>query len=116
MACEPGQVLNADGSGGGRSSSGVSAENFMKLQPDSIQVIDIRTKTDFAKDGLKGAVNIFLHDIVNEADKIDKSRPVYVYCANGSKGSIAVMVLRDLGFEVYNIDGGLNAFKEAGII
>lgn len=115
MSCEPGQVLDADG-GGRRNSSIISAADFMKLQPETIQVIDIRTKNDFSKDGLKGAVNIFLHDIVNEADKIDKSRPVYVYCANGSKGSIAVMVLRDLGFEVYNIDGGLNAFKEAGII
>jgi rhodanese-related sulfurtransferase len=53
---------------------------------------------------------------VNQADKIDKSRPVYVYCSNGSKGSIAVMVLRDLGYEVYNIDGGLSAVRDAGIL
>jgi rhodanese-related sulfurtransferase len=115
--CQPGQILNDDGKGGGvKSGSLVSAKYFSQISPEQKQLIDIRPKNDFEKDGVKGAVNIFLHDIINQADQIDKSRPVYVYCANGSKGSIAVMVLRDLGYEVYNIDGGLQALQEAGII
>lgn len=115
--CQPGQILNDDGKGEGlKEGSLVSVTYFAKTPPESRQVIDIRPKAEFEKDGLKGAINIFLHDIINQANKIDKSLPVYVYCANGSKGSVAVMVLRDLGYEVYNIDGGLQALQEAGIL
>lgn len=91
----------------------ISVAEFAQLS--EAQLIDIRPKNEFQEDGISGALNIFLHDIVNHADKIDKTKPVYIYCKNGSKSAIAVMVLKDLGYEVYNIDGGIAACKEAGI-
>jgi rhodanese-related sulfurtransferase len=44
-------------------------------------------------------------------DKFDKSKPVYIYCTVGFRGYIAVRILRNLGYEAYNILGGIEAVE-----
>lgn len=77
---------------------------------EKIQLIDVRRPDEFKAYTIEGSVNISLNDLRSATDKIDKSRPVYVYCVVGFRGYLAVRTLRNLGFEAYNMTGGLEAY------
>ena len=80
---------------------------------EKMQIIDVRTPLEYKECRIDGAVNIFVNDVRKNTDKIDRSRPVYVYCAVGFRGYLAVRSLRNLGFEAYNMTGGMEAYKRA---
>jgi phage shock protein E len=80
-------------------------------------LLDVRTKKEVAAGIIAGAVNInlFDEDFGNKISALDKSTPVYVYCATGGRSEEAMQILNKKGFtEVYNLDGGYVAWKAAG--
>lgn len=48
--------------------------------------------------------------------ELDPSDPIIVYCAAGSRSALAVEALERLGYaEVAHLDGGIAAWKQAGL-
>ena len=48
--------------------------------------------------------------------ELDPARRVIVYCRSGTRAALAALTLKTLGFEdVANLDGGLSAWKQAGL-
>lgn len=81
-------------------------------------LVDVRTPEEYAEGHIKGALNINWHDpaFMDEVDKLDKSKPVFVYCKSGGRSGQAAEALRGMGFkEVYDLDGGITAWKNAGM-
>ena len=82
------------------------------------QLIDVRTKGEVAKGAIEGSTNIDLFDDNFEAkiEKLDKNKPVYVYCASGGRSGEAMEMMTKKGFkEVYNLEGGYSAWKKAAV-
>ena len=80
------------------------------------QLIDVRTKGEVAKGAIEGSQNIDLFDENFDAkiDKLDKTIPVYVYCASGGRSGEAMEIMVKKGFKtVYNLDGGYSAWIKA---
>ncbi len=80
------------------------------------QIIDVRTKSEVAKGAIPNSDNmdIFEDNFEASLNKLDKSKPVYVYCAVGGRSSEAMELMHKKGFsEVYNLDGGYTAWKKA---
>ena len=82
-------------------------------------IIDVRSKAEWDKDGnIEGSVNIPFSDLFANLDQIpaDKDARIVVLCASGHRGGIAMMALRQMGYtDVVNLNGGLNAWKAAGL-
>lgn len=78
---------------------------------ESFQLIDVRTEAEYKDVRIDGAVNIFVNDLRENLEKIDKTRPVYVYCAVGFRGYLAARNLRNMGYEAYNVTGGIEAYR-----
>ena len=101
----------------GQIAKDVDVAEFAKLiKSKPGQLLDVRTKGEVAKGAIAGSQNIDLFDENFEAkiDKLDKSKPVYVYCASGGRSGEAMELMQKKGFkEVYNLDGGYNAWKKA---
>src|SRR5690606_29504975 len=73
------------------------------------QVLDTRQKEEFEVSHLKGAnwVGYDTFTLENVA-KLDKSKPVLVYCTVGARSQDIGKKLQEAGFtEVYNLYGGL---------
>ncbi|MDY0277554.1 MAG: DsrE/DsrF/DrsH-like family protein, partial [Acholeplasma sp.] len=74
-------------------------------------LIDIREETEYMLNHLPGTVNIPLSQIRNRLDEIPKDREIYVYCYVGQRGYVASRILKQNGFNVKNVDGGLKSYS-----
>jgi rhodanese-related sulfurtransferase len=81
------------------------------------QVVDVRTQGEYNNGHLAGAVLIdyYKDDFKAKLSKLDKNKPVFVYCAAGSRSGSASDLLAELGFkQIYDLKGGMNAWARAG--
>jgi rhodanese-related sulfurtransferase len=79
-------------------------------------VIDIRPADEFSKGSLPHARNIPAEKLGERAGELKKDKPVIVVCANGRLAGRAAADLRSRGIsEVYVLNGGLAAWRDAGL-
>lgn len=101
----------------GQSGSQVlNPESFeKKLNTASTKIVlDVRTQEEFNKGHLENAilVDYYKNDFKEKISKLDKDKPVFVYCAAGGRSGSASKLLTELGFkEVYDLKGGFNAWS-----
>ncbi len=97
----------------------LSPETFRKelAQNPDAQLLDVRTTGEYAGGHLDGAVNIDRDspEFEESLSKLDKSRPVFVYCLSGVRSRSAAGVLRSKGFQVYEMAGGMMQWRAAGL-
>ncbi len=89
----------------------------MVIQKDpTLQLIDVRSKDEYDKFHLPGAINIPLSDILSPDNEyvLDQDVKMNIFYSNGAtKANEAWMVLRQLGYEnIYVLQGGLNYWAE----
>ncbi len=86
-----------------------------KLSLPNVQILDVRTATEYQSGHLKNALQADWLDKNQFADRIqhlNKSIPVLVYCASGVRSGQAMKAMAQQGFkEVYNMEGGMSAWK-----
>jgi rhodanese-related sulfurtransferase len=86
--------------------------------PDSIQLLDVRTPSEFAQGHIAGATLIDVKDstfMATAVKKLDTAKPVAVYCRSGRRSARAAGMLAEQGYKVINLDGGIIAWQEAGL-
>ena len=79
------------------------------LSQENIQLMDVRTPEEIKEGAIQTAffVNYFDVDFENVATaKLNKSKPVYLYCRSGNRSGKACKILKEKGFEVINVLGG----------
>lgn len=71
------------------------------------QIIDTRSRAQFEKSHVAGAIHIPLGELRERAQELDPTLPTIVYCNKGVTGNAAQNVLKNLGFrDVCNLSGG----------
>jgi rhodanese-related sulfurtransferase len=78
------------------------------------QIIDVRSREDFAKEHVKSALNFPIDTLRDNLAHVDKQREVVVYSRVGYHGYLAYRTLVQLGYHVSNLDGGLRLLIEGG--
>jgi thioredoxin len=102
------------------SCNGQTSKNIKDIDPKAFsekiiatpnaQIIDVRTPQEFAAGHIDNALNInwLGDDFVVNAEKLDKTKPVFVYCKTSNRSPQAAAKLEELGFKtIYNLQGGL---------
>jgi thioredoxin len=110
------------------SCQGQTSKNIVNLDPKAFsekikatsnaQIIDVRTPEEFTSEHIDNAINVnFLAgDFVSNVQKLDKSKPVFLYCKIGGRSSKAATKLAELGFKnIYNLEGGILKWEAAGL-
>lgn len=97
---------------------GVQAAYEQLGASEGAQFVDVREANEAAATGLPaGASLIPLGQFEQRAPKeLAKDRPVYVICNSGNRSRVAAEALIRLGYsQVYNVDGGIQAWRRAGL-
>ena len=102
----------------GKHDLGTDAFARMLENDNNAQLVDVRTQAEYAEGHLRGAANIDWQgpDFLSAAtEALEKSRPVMVYCRSGRRSAAAAAALRDAGYEVFNLKGGILAWAAAAL-
>jgi rhodanese-related sulfurtransferase len=93
----------------------LSAAAFqVAIQKQNIQILDVRTATEYASGHIKNAMQANWNDqkeFENRTQYLDKQKTVYVYCQAGGRSAAAQTYLIEKGFDVVNLEGGLSNWK-----
>lgn len=104
---------------GNQNIESVNAEAFKKeISADDVQLIDVRTPTEFTNGHIEGAINLDIKrsDFVDEANKtLDKTRKVYLYCRSGARSMQAANKLAKEGYQIVNLKGGIMEWEGEGL-
>jgi rhodanese-related sulfurtransferase len=94
------------------------AEATLKINRDEAVVIDVRDTAEWNAGRIPGARHIAMDQLAKRLPELEKfkERPVVIYCATGNRSASACGVLKKAGFTlVFNLDGGLPAWREANL-
>ena len=69
------------------------------------ELIDVRSAGEFARGHIPGAINISVDEIRERKSEIT-SKNLLVNCQVGQRGHTASLLLKELGFNAVNLDGG----------
>ncbi len=83
---------------------------------DDYFLLDVRTLEEYYGDlgHLPDAKLMPHNDIKNRIDELSeqKEKKIIAYCRTGQRSSIAATILKENGFEVYNMTGGMKRMKQ----
>ena len=80
----------------------------------SLQVLDVRSPGEWKKGHVPGARHIFVPELRDRINELDRNKPTAVYCGSGYRASIATSILKPQGFnELWNVPGSWEAWKKA---
>jgi len=95
------------------------------LSANNVTLIDIREADELAQHGKipgsvhapRGMLEFYADsDLPYHKPEFDKNKRIIIHCASGGRSALAVKTLQEMGYDkVSHLDGGLKAWKEAGM-
>lgn len=106
------------------SSAGLRTQSYASAKPEQLRaaiesgamtVLDVRASTEYQAGHIPLAEHRFLGQLLRELSSINQAKPVVAHCLGGGRSAIATSILQRAGFEVTNMQGGYNAWVQAGL-
>ena len=95
----------------------VTAEEMQTiLELDGVQLIDVRSAKEYDEIRIANAQNIDFNSPTFDADvsKLDKDKPVLLYCKSGNRSAKCAAKLKDAGFtKIYDLEGGISKWQHS---
>ena len=76
-------------------------------------VVDVLQPDEFRQGHISGAKLIPLNELYRRMSDLPKGREIICMCASGSRSSSASKILAKEGFTVFNVKGGMTAWRMA---
>ena len=94
----------------------VAPERVAELhEAGEIELVDIREPHEREAGHVPGSRHIRLAQLAQEADSIDREKPLVLYCKMGSRSSMALDAFKASGYDAHHMEGGLEAWAEKGL-
>lgn len=81
------------------------------------QLLDVRTQTEYEGKHIANAVNLDWNqkEVFEKgiATHFSKQKPIYVYCLSGGRSAQAAKSLTEMGFTVFDVEGGILKWEQA---
>lgn len=74
--------------------------------------LDVRLESEFANDGIAGAINIPLFMLRMKAESLQPNTEYIVYCDTGRRSSAAAFLLNERGIRAFVLKGGMQGQHE----
>lgn len=89
----------------------VTSEEMQALMElEDVQLVDVRTAKEREDGYIKNSQNIDFYSPTFDEDilKLDKTKPVIIYCRSGKRSAACAEKLKDAGFvKIYDLKGGI---------
>ena len=95
----------------------VTAEEMESIiEMEDVQLVDVRTPEEHDKEHIVNSQNIDFTSPTFEDDiaKLDKAKPVILYCKGGGRSAKCAKKLKEAGFQkIYDLEGGISKWKHS---
>lgn len=85
------------------------------LATTDVVALDVRKTREWKAGRLAAGLHIPLEDLGSRLNELPGDRTIVVVCRSGNRSGIATAVLRRAGYRAENLEGGLRAWKAAGL-
>lgn len=93
----------------------LSVDEFREVtEKGGVTVLDVREDGEWDGGHVEGAMHVYVGHIRDRLQEVPRDRPVAAVCASGRRSSIAASILKAEGYDVSNVQGGMNAWKSKG--
>ena len=82
------------------------------LLEEGAQIVDVRTVDEFLVANKQNSINIPLDLLKDRTSELDKTKPIILCCASGSRSGLAKRVLISKGFENVHNAGAWGALTK----
>ena len=89
-----------------------------RIASPDVVLLDVRTAEEFDEGHLTDAINIDVKQegfVEKAKSALPADKTIAVYCKGGRRSANAAAMLSKEGFKVVNLEGGITAWKEAGM-
>lgn len=95
----------------------IKSKDFVDiLKLNKINILDVRSKSEFDNKHIEGAINFPLNSLQEMYKEIKYEDKLYVHCAGGYRSVIAISILKKLGFKAMtNITEGFNEILKCNL-
>ncbi|MEP3389260.1 MAG: rhodanese-like domain-containing protein [Reichenbachiella sp.] len=90
----------------------------IEKEEGAFKILDLRTDKEVSEGMVPGAeqLDFLADDFDSKLSELNKSTTYYIYCRSGGRSGRALTQMTELGFKkVYELQGGMNAWKTAGL-
>ncbi len=95
----------------------ITAEEMQDIiELEDVQLVDVRSPKEYEEDHIVNSQNIDFSSPTFEDDikKLDKTKPVILYCKSGKRSAKCAEKLKSAGFEkIYELEGGISKWKHS---
>ena len=85
------------------------------IDNEDVKVIDAREMHEHAEGHVPGSLRIQHMAVLANAEKLVTDKPILFICKSGQRSAVAAEFAASLGLEdLYNVEGGHEAWAEAG--
>jgi len=89
----------------------VTVEEAQERMRRGAGLVDVRSAVEYQQGAIKGSVNIPITELRVRLSQLDPVCPYVIYCRNGVQSEVAAFLLRQRGFEVVVLRGGLESLR-----
>lgn len=108
-------VLSLSSNALGQSSANISAKTAreMLLKDTSIVLLDVRSPGEHIEERIANKPLMPLQYVESKISELEKfkKKKIIVYCRSGNRSDMAVEILREYGFNAFNMEGGIIQWK-----
>ncbi len=93
-------------------------KKLLEEEKENVVLLDVRTPPEHVQLRIPNSILIPLDELRFAYSNLPKDKKIIVYCRSGERSAFATYLLRHLGYEAYNLAGGIllwNHEKESGI-
>lgn len=80
-----------------------------------LQIVDVRSRQEWQGGHAPRAMHIPLDQLPTRLTELDRGRPIGFICQSGARSKMATKIAAEAGLEAININGGMLAWKRAGL-
>ncbi|MDE0805378.1 MAG: rhodanese-like domain-containing protein [Acidimicrobiales bacterium] len=86
----------------------------LRDQLEDTQLIDVREDDEWAQGHIDGAVHIPMDEIEDRMSEVSTESPIVTVCRSGQRSGEVADQLRERGLDAENLEGGVQAWVDAG--
>jgi len=82
-------------------------KKMLEEEGDKVLLLDVRTPPEHIQVRIPNSLLIPLDELRYDYQKLPKDKKIVVYCRSGERSAFATYFLRQMGFDAYNLAGGI---------